>query len=70
MEKFTGWKTILGRSYWMKDGLVIRTVIEDGGNHRPGYIYRLMRDGRTWTSVTPTEAALRAGLRRGTYCIQ
>ncbi len=63
----TGWHTVLGLDVYFEDGRAVRGIkLDHNGSQVTVYIYRATRDGG-WSSVDSlTEAALRAGMKRGT----
>lgn len=58
---------IMGRTVIVEDGMIVRGIKNPGWNETVGYVYRLDRKLRCWTSEGKiTVAAFRAGVRRGT----
>ena len=68
MKTGEGWGVVGGYTVWVEGGMVTRAILGEGQYQRTGYVYR--KQGSGWTSAGPvTPAALRSGLRRGTYAI-
>ena len=66
-QEINGWKIVSGYEVFVKNGKIMRGVIENhNGSEITAYPYRLMPDGSWSREIGVTLAALRAAARRGT----
>lgn len=65
-----GWHNLAGYRVYIRNGQIVRGMLDSGRDQRPAYLYRYNPRLGIWSScVSMSVNAFRSGVRRGTVKI-